>query len=167
MEIRIVFAGALLLASSGAFCADAIHWGPPVEGLQLGVAIGSKPEPTLRVMLKNIGRTPQELPFGFEDDPENPPNLIITTRGLRRSEVRVFDTIGAKYEPGPDRGPARTLKLPPGGTHEFTYLLSQLVCLINRTDISLTDLLKQGYSVRVSFGFRQTAVVSADVSLAK
>jgi hypothetical protein len=156
-----------LLAVSAAFSGDAIHWGPASEGLQLGIAVARKPEPALHIVLKNIGKTAQELPFGFEGDPENPPNMIISTRGLRQSEVRVFDTIWAKYQPNPVRGPARTLNLPPGGTHEFTYLLSQLVCVINKTDISLADLMKQGYSVRAAFGFRETSVVSGDVSIAR
>jgi len=157
----------LLLAASVAFAADAIHWGSASEGLELGIAVAAKPEPTLRIVLKNAGKTAQELPFGFEGDPENPPNMIITALGPRQSRVRVFDTIWAKYQPDADRGPARTLKLPPGGAHEFTYLLSQLESFINKEDVSLANLMKQGYAVRAAFGFRQTSVVSGEVSLEK
>src|ERR1039458_1819183 len=45
------------------------------------------------------------------------------------------------------------------GVHEFTYPLSQLICLVNRTDTPLSKLLKQGYTVRASFEFRGTAVM--------
>lgn len=165
----------LMVPATGLLAADAVRWGDPVDGLQLGIALASKPDPALRIVLRNAGSTVQELPMGFEDEPDPRYNIAITARRPRERELQVFDMIGAKYQPPEDRGPARNLRLPPGGTHEFTYLLSQLKCvvvekesnLVNLVDVTLDKLLEQGYVVRASFGFRQRIAVSPDISLRK
>ncbi len=103
----------LMVAASGLSAADAIRWGEAVDGLQLGIAIASRPEPALRVVLRNAGSTVQVLPMGFEDEPDPRYNIAITARRPREREVQVFDMIGAKYQPPEDRGPARTLRSGP------------------------------------------------------
>src|SRR2546426_3903028 len=57
---------ALALVPSG-FGADAVAWGPTVNGLRLGAAFGSDPsKPTLRVLLHNVGSEFQEVVIGHE-----------------------------------------------------------------------------------------------------
>lgn len=158
----------LMAAAAGMFCADAARWGAAVDGLQLGIRATSAPQPALHVLLKNASPNVQEIPIGYEEEPDPPYNVILTARFHEEHEIPVFDTIAAKYHPpssGP--GPARNLRLSPGGVHDFTYLLSQLTCVVHQTDISLDRLLKQGYTVRATFGFRRTAVVSPDLSWGK
>lgn len=171
MELPIpVRAGLLLIAAAACTsAADAIRWGEVVDGLQLGIGITSKPAPGLRVVLKNTSATVQEISTGFEEDPDPPSNLVLRARAPQGHELQIFDTIGAKYRvpADGDRGAARTLRLAPGAAHEFTYLLSQLLCVVDMTDTTLDKLLKMGYSVRASFGFRQRAVVSPELSLRK
>ena len=157
--------GALAIAAAvGLFGADAVRWGAAVDGLQLGIAIGSKPEPTLRVILKNVSASVQVVPMGFEEEPDPPYNMILTARDARQHEIQVFDTIAAKYKPSEDRGAARNLRLDPGAVREFVYRLDQLICVVHMTDISLDKLLPEGYTVRAAFGFRQRAVASPDIS---
>jgi hypothetical protein len=161
-----VRAGALLIAAAASvFCADATRWGSVVDGLQLGIGATSTPEPALHVLLKNAGPRVQEVPTGFEGEPDPPFNVTITARAPREGDLQVFDLNAARYWPpdiGP--GPARSFRLEPGGVHEFTYPLSQLICVVNRTDTPLSKLLKQGYTVRASFEFRGTAVMSRPLS---
>jgi len=150
------------------FCADADRWGPAVDGVQLGIRVTSTPEPRLHVLLKNASSKVQEIPMGFEGEPDPPRNVILTAHDRREHVLQVFDLIAAKYHPpsgGP--GPARNLRLAPGAIHDFTYLLSQLICVLDRTDTSLDKVLKQGYTVRATFGFRQTAVASPDLPFEK
>src|ERR1039457_2630053 len=117
-------------------------------------------------LLKNAGPRVQEVPTGFEGEPDPPFNVTITTRAPREGDLQVVDLNAARYWPpdiGP--GPARSFRLEPGGVHEFTYPLSQLICVVNRTDTPLSKLLKQGYTVRASFEFRGTAVMSRPLSV--
>jgi hypothetical protein len=164
-----VRSGILLIAAAATvLCADATRWGAVVDGLQLGIRATSAPQPTLHVILKNASPNVQEIPIGFEEEPDPPYNVVLTARFHEEHELSVFDTIAAKYHP-PSSGPgeARNLRLAPGGVHDFTYQLNQLTCLVHQTDISLDRLLKQGYTVRATFGFRRTAVVSPGLSWRK
>jgi hypothetical protein len=107
--------------------------------------------------------------MGFEEEPDPPTNVILRARDPQAHELQVFDTIAAKYrvpEDG-DLGPARVLRLEPGAVHEFRFLLNQLLCVVDMTDTTLDKLLKLGYTVRASFGFRERAVVSPNLSLLK
>jgi hypothetical protein len=130
----LVRSGALLIAAAGSmFCADAIHWGTAVDGVQLGIIAISAPEAGLRVALKNTSTVAQEIPIGFEyHDPLY--DVRFTARTPRGDQLAVYDLNTLRSTPS-DIGPGRTkfVWLEPGGVQEFTYPLSQLF-VSNGTD---------------------------------
>jgi hypothetical protein len=169
MECPIPARACLLLiaAATSLFGADAIRWGEAVDGLQLGIAATSSPEPALRVVLKNTSATVQRVPIGH-DDHDIFYNVQITARSPRGDELAVFDLTTLRQHVssccGP--GPEKIVWLDPGGVQEFTYPLSQLF-VVNGTDAPLGKFLKQGFTVRAAFQFRDKAIVSPDLSFRK
>ena len=134
--------------------------GGVVDGLQLGMGATSTPEPGLRIVLKNTTAKVQEVPIGFQDH-DLFYNVQITARAPRGEELAVFDLNTLRYHVTSCCGPSpeKTVWLEPGGVQEFTYALSQLFCF-GDLNIPLSKFLKQGYTVRAAFQFRDTAVVS-------
>jgi hypothetical protein len=74
---------------------------------------------------------------------------IMAVRDREAGEQLVFDINALKPLPGFEE--AKKLRLEPGHTHVFTFPLEQLICVIDRRDVPLVTLLKQGYSVCASF----------------
>src|ERR1019366_167882 len=101
---RVLFRSLLIAAAASVFCADATRWGSVVDGLQLGIGATSTPEPALHGLLKNAGPRVQEVPTGFEGEPDPPLNVTITARAPREGDLQVFDLNAARYWP-PDIGP--------------------------------------------------------------
>jgi hypothetical protein len=161
----LVRSWALLIATAGSmFCADAIRWGTAVDGLRLGIVATSAPEPGLRILLKNASTVAQEVPIGFQEhDPLY--NVRFTVQAPRGVEVEVLDFATLRYKPS-DMGPGPTIFawLEPGGVQEFTYPLSQLFAA-NGADTPIGKFLKQGYTVRAVFQYRETAVASPELPL--
>jgi len=162
-----VQSGALLIAAAASvFCADAIRWGAVVDGLQLGIAATSTPEPTLRILLKNASAKVQRVPISHEDY-DTFYNVQISARAPRGDELAVFDLATLRYQvPSIGPGPEKIVWLEPGEVHEFTYPLNQLF-IMNGTNTPLTKFRKQGYTVHAAFQFRETAVVSLDLPFRK
>src|ERR1017187_58309 len=48
-------------------------------------------------LLKNAGPRVQEVPTGFEGEPDPPFNVTITTRAPREGDLQVFDLNAARY----------------------------------------------------------------------
>jgi hypothetical protein len=165
MECPIPARACLLLIAAATSLFGA--WGEAVDGLQLGIAATSSPEPALRVVLKNTSATVQRVPIGH-DDHDIFYNVQITARSPRGDELAVFDLTTLRQHVssccGP--GPEKIVWLDPGGVQEFTYPLSQLF-VVNGTDAPLGKFLKQGFTVRAAFQFRDKAIVSPDLSFRK
>jgi len=65
-------------------------------------------------------------------------------------EYVAFDLNALKME-GTPFPLSKSVILEPGATYVFAYPARQLICVVDRKDTPLEDLLKQGYSVRASF----------------
>ncbi|MGC9945339.1 MAG: hypothetical protein ABSF64_02985 [Bryobacteraceae bacterium] len=157
----------LIASAASMFGVDAIRWGAVIDGLQLGIAASSAPEPALRIVLKNAGSKVLEAPIGFQDH-DIFYNVEITARTPQGDELAVFDlkTIGRHVTSCCGPGPEKTVRLDPGGVQEFTYPLSRLF-VVNGTDMPLTKFLKQGYSVRATLRLHDTEIASPDLLFRK
>ena len=147
--MRIASIVGIAIAASVSFGADSLSWGPPVDGLRLG--IGSAPassESTLRVVVENVGPTRQELLLGGTSGNGPTHNLKFTATAPDGTECEVLNLA--------DAGVIAGLVLPlvanlaPGATHEIQLPLKKLIYVKDRTDITLETLLARYYSVRAS-----------------
>lgn len=124
-----------------------IAWGTPVNGLRLGIAFGSDPaKPTIRVIFQNVGGQDQDVLLGFQNR-ELDYNLKFIAKapdGKIREGVEL-----AAYSPVEGLLQPVHLVLSAVRKHELAFPLKNVI-YSSRTD-TLEGLLKQGYSVRVSF----------------
>ncbi|MGA2880226.1 MAG: hypothetical protein ABSG13_14865 [Bryobacteraceae bacterium] len=151
----------LFATASSVLCADATLWGPVESGLQLGIDAASTVEPALRILLKNMGSEPRDLLIGYRA-PVDLYNLEITTSAPSASEQPVLD-LNALQAPPPSLLLPMTAHLQPGEVRVFRYPLSQLICIVNRTDVPFRTLLEQGYSVRATFEFPGVTLATPDL----
>jgi hypothetical protein len=126
---------------------DAVAWGPTVNGLRLGAAFGSDPSnPTLRVVLQNVGSRLHELLIGRDAGRlvYDALKIIATAPGGKQPEFLHWTNdlpLGTRILP-------LSIRLKVGATHEIDLPLTDYA---SRTMVTLDVLVKQGYSVRVHF----------------
>ena len=156
---------ALLLAmASGLFCADIIRWGTVKNDLQLGIAATATSELALRISLKNAGAEGRRITIGFEGSAGPLYNVEITANSPReREQFEVFDLHALREHPT-SLPFSISVTLEPGGVQEFRFPLDRLICVVDRRDVPLQTLLRQGYTVRASFEVYGTKVTSPEFS---
>ena len=62
---------------------------------------------------------------------------------------------------------ATKLRLEPGSVHVFAFPMQRLICVVDRRDVPLETLLKQGYSVRASIEVSGTKLVTPNLAPSK
>lgn len=144
----------ILLTVSATVAFGEPKWGRAQERLQLGIdwhAGSTESESALQVSLRNTGAEPRAISVGIEGSEGPIYDVQITTvRDQPPGEYLVFDVNALKAQPS-SLPSMKQVRLGPGATYVFRYPLKQLICVVNRRDTPLEDLLKQGYSVRASF----------------
>ena len=152
----------LMLAAASVFGADSTLWGQVEDGMQLGIDVTSAPGPGFRTLLKNAGAEPRDLVIGYEGSVDLY-SVEITTNAPGQPEQPVFDSMALGHSP--------SIVLPivahlqPAEVREFTYPLSQLVCVVNRKDVPFRTLWEQGYMVRASFELPGARLQTPDLAL--
>jgi hypothetical protein len=151
---------AILTGLPATFCADTVAWGPVVNGMRLGIGLGTASSETrLRVLFQNVGATEQDLVISEDFD-----YLSFTVTAPEGKEYQVFDTRLLAAPPGPGLViPVRRVvtHLNSGAMHEFRFSLRKLICVVDRRDVTLETLLQQRYSVRAHFEVDTTAASAA------
>jgi hypothetical protein len=129
---------------------DAPSWGPAVGGVRLAIGLGpASSEPAFRVLLQNTSSTGQNVLVGAQRGNSPVYNLQFTAKAPDGKECRLFD-VKALVDPMAGLASPVVIHLDPGGTHEITYPLKELLCIEGRREITLDTLLKRRYSVRAS-----------------
>jgi hypothetical protein len=152
----------MLAAATSVFGADSTLWGQVEGGLQLGIDVTSAPGPRFRILLKNAGTEPRDVVIGYEGSVDLY-SVEISTNAPGQPEQPVFDSMALGHSP--------SLVLPivahlqPAEVREFTYPLSQLVCVVNRKDVPFRTLWEQGYVVRASFELPGARLQTPDLAL--
>lgn len=130
------------------FGADSTAWGPAINGIRLGTAIGSDPSnPTIRITFQNVSGQDQDVVLGYQNGRGPIYSLKFITKSSDGKLSEGFE-LAAYY-------PVEGLTLPVSITlssvrnYEVTLPLKNII-YSSRTD-TLEKLLKSGYSVRVSF----------------
>jgi hypothetical protein len=125
-----------------------VAWGSVVNGLRLGAALGSDPsKPTIRVIFQNVSGQDEDVLLGFQNGRKPDYNLKFIAKapdGKLREGVEL-----AAYHPVEGLLQPVSLVLSSVRQYELTFPLKNVI-YASRTD-TLEGLLKQGYSVRVSF----------------
>ena len=128
--------------------AAGISWGAPVDGLRIGIGPGSaSPEPMLRVILENVGKSEIDVPLGSQSAKGPVYDLDFRIKPPGRAESPLFNMNGPA-------GIAREVKpivasIAPGKTYEVLLPMKRFVLLENGKSRTLTELLPLHYSVRV------------------
>jgi hypothetical protein len=151
----------LFATAASVLCADVTLWGPVEGDLQLGIGIASTAEPGLHILLKNVGSEPRDVLIGYSA-PVDLYNIKITTVGPSGREQPVLDR-NALQAPPPSVLLPTIAHLQPREVREFLYPLRQLICVVNRSDVMLGTLLRQGYSVRATFESRGVTLATPDL----
>jgi hypothetical protein len=151
----------LFATAASVLCADVTLWGPVEGDLQLGIGVASTAEPGLHILLKNVGSEPRDVLIGYSA-PVDLYNVKITTVGPSGREQPVLDR-NALQAPPPSVLLPTIAHLQPREVREFLYPLRQLICVVNRSDVMLGTLLRQGYSVRATFESRGVTLATPDL----
>ncbi len=144
----------LFLCVSAASALGAPTWGRVQNDLQLGIEWA--PESTqsgsvLHISMKNVGSHKREISIGIDGSAGPVYDVkIVAVRPRDPHEYVAFDLNALKME-GPPFLTSKSVILEPGATYVFVYPVKQLICVIDRKDTPLGNLLKQGYSVRARF----------------
>ena len=146
-----------------------VKWGRAQNNLQLGIGLrarSSESAPALRVSLKNVGSEIRELSIGFEGSAGPVYNVKITAMSDQQpGEQLVYDLNALKAHPTTGFVVAKTVSLEPGAAYVFTFPTKQLICIVDREDVPLEDLLKRGYSVRASFEIAGLELVTPELAV--
>ena len=159
--LRIALTLAVMLTGAPAtFCADTVAWGSVVNGMRLGIGLGTASSETrLRVLCQNVGAVEQDVVISEEFD-----NLSFTVTAPNGRKYQVFDVRLLGAPPGPGVViTARPVVAPLNSRaiREFRFSLRKLICVVDRRDITLETLLQQRYSVRAHFEIDTTAASAA------
>ncbi len=127
---------------------DSVAWGSAVNGLRLGAVFGSDPsKPTLRVILQNVGSESTDVVMGYDNGRDPVYNLRFVAKArdgkvLEGSDIAVYFPVEGLVQPV-------SVRLRAWAMHEIVFPLKNII-YSSRTD-TLETLVKDGYSVRVSF----------------
>ena len=132
-----------------------VKWGPAQQDLQLGIEWSDhsmSEEPAVRILLKNIGTERHEITTGVEGSAGPFYNVGLTALSDAQPQRKqaVFDLNALKARPSGFVA-QETAHVEPGGVYIFTLPLSRLICVVDRKDVRLEDLVKRGYSIQASF----------------
>lgn len=147
-HLWLVFAG-LALQTAPVAAGESISWGPPVNGLRLGVAIrAASGAGSLRLGFQNAGAKQMDVLWGGKTGTGPMYAMKFAVTDPRGNERQVFyfggaNSVGGYIEP-------LLVRLLPGETYDLFLPLNKFVCVVNRKDIMLDVLLKNGYPVRAS-----------------
>ena len=139
----------LVSCAMGIGAAVTISWGPPANGLRLGLALetatGTR---SVHVAFQNTGAKPIDVLLGGGTGVGPMYAMNFAAKGPDGNERQVFyfggaASVGGYIEP-------LLVRLMPGETHDLFLPLNKFVCVVNRKDTTLDVLLKSGYSVRAS-----------------
>ncbi len=129
-------------------------WGRAQNDLQLGIEWGPESNQSglvLHILLKNVGADKREIPIGMDGSAGPVYDVkIVAVRSQETHEYEVFDLNALKAQMTSFQR-WKSVILESGATYIFVYPVKQLICVVDRKDTPLEDLLKQGYSVRASF----------------
>ena len=141
---------ATLTGAAATFCADAVAWGPDVNGMRLGIGLGPvSSETRLRVLFQNVGSAEQDLVIS-----EDFYNLRFTATALDGKEYQVFDV--RLLAAGPSPGLVVSVwpvvvRLNSGEIRDLGFSLKTLICVVDRKDMTVDTLLPQQYSLHAHF----------------
>jgi len=142
----------LCFSTASAFGAPS--WGRAQNDMQLGIEWGSESNQSgsvVRISMKNVGSHKREITIGIDGSAGPVYDVKIVAVGSHEMDEYVaFDLNALKME-GTPFPLSKSVILEPGATYVFAYPVRQLICVVDRKDTPLEDLLKQGYSVRASF----------------
>ena len=144
----------LLALTPLAFADDEIAWGPPDNGMRLGLALDqTERPPILRVLIQNTSETARTISLHWSTGCAliYPLGFTFTAISPEGSSVVVVDRVSANL---PLIGVACPIdsKVDPGASYEFTLKLTGLVNEYSPPSepTTLDSLLKAGYVLRVS-----------------
>lgn len=130
------------------FGADSIAWGPVVNGVRLGTAIGSDmSNPTIRITFQNVSGHDQDVLLGYQNGRGPIYNLKFITKG---SDGKVSEglELAAYY---PVEGLMLPVSITLSSVRNYDIILPLKNIIYSSRTETLERLLKSGYSVRVSF----------------
>jgi len=131
----------------------------------IGVRGSTESASTSRVSLRNAGSETRKISVGVDGSAGPIYNVKITAvRDHPPAEQFVFDIDALKMPPS-SLPALKDVRLEPGAVYVFTYPLKQLICVVDRRDTPLEDLLKQGYSLRASFKVYNFELLTPDLAI--
>lgn len=159
----VVLAAIVLENVPSGFGAESIAWGQTVDGLRLGAAYGLDPSiPTLRIALQNVGPEPQELVVGHTAGWTIYDSLeFVATAPNGQQQLKLLHR--SVYRPLAGLVLPLSVHLSAGESHELELPLNDMIHA-SRTTVTLDDLVKHGYSVRVLFRANQSDASWAKLS---
>ena len=142
------------LCVSAASALGAPTWGRVQNDMQLGIEWGpesNQSRSVLRISMKNVGSHKREVLIGIDGSAGPVYDVkIVAVRSQEPDEYVAFDLNALKME-GTPFPTSKSVIIEPGATYVFVYPVKQLICVVDRKDTPLENLVEQGYSVRASF----------------
>jgi hypothetical protein len=145
-------------------CGADTNWGPASGGFQAAIDMQNDPDAgiVLNVVLRNAGAETRHLQLSIFS---SGPAYDIETIAIRgHDKVPVFDTRALSEPPNNSFPEYEDLRLVSGATYAFKFRLNSMIGVVNRKDVPLDSLLKQGYSLRASLQIHGTIVVTSDLA---
>ena len=149
---RFFVVSIFVLAGQLAAYAVEPKWGEPVNGLRLGIAAGRaslEAESRLLVILENTGGSRRTILLGAESGNGPIYGLSFNVHNKQGKVCQVLNLTGGPGVAG-SLSPM-TVGLSPGKQYEIVLPMRKLICVENRTDLSLDVLLRRQFSVSASF----------------
>ncbi len=145
--ISVVFWAALFLPI-GEPVVDSTTWGQIVNGMRLGISYDqTSTDLVLRIFFQNVSPVEKEILIGNEVAPGTQLCLNFYATGPAGKELQGFElndfSISSLYLPA-------VVRLDHSGTHALRVPLNRIICPERPGNLTFDDLVKQGFTVRVS-----------------
>ncbi len=153
VSLLSIIGGLLTGQQDTSLTGSTVKWGRVQANLQLGIERPQSPESggEIHILLRNVGAEAREITAGFEGSvgPMYNVNLSAVSGAQPRREQTIFDVNALKAQPSSRSAPI-TARIEPAAVYVFEFPLNRLICVVDRKDVPVEDLLRRGYSIRAS-----------------